>query len=71
MSILVITPGYWGKGKDLTEAKTNCKKAGASSIAKRIVYTCDDTAWVDEMGSLRWPKGNERPVEIENTFRKR
>ncbi len=68
------TPGYWGKGDTIEEAKRNCVRSGGRTYMGRrgyIVYLCHPATRVDELdGGLFYPEG-EQPLVVESKLRSR
>jgi len=60
--ILAIGPHCWGKGEDEAEAITNMRKnwdrqfAGNYALRKCVLWRVDETARVDDMGQIHYPK---------------
>lgn len=47
---MVIGAGAWGKAQTLEIARSHCRKAGARRGSVGMVFLCDPTAYVDDMG---------------------
>lgn len=52
--VLVVGDRVWGKGETMKEALTKMRKNGKSS--KYLVYIAHKDSYVDDMGSLCYPK---------------
>jgi len=67
IKFLVHSPGAWGNGATLEEAKRNCPGGGS----RAVVYMwpgpeLPNKAWAGP-GGLSWEGTNERPILIQDT----
>lgn len=63
-SFVVMTVGYWGKGRTISEAAKNCLKEGSSKTEFVLVRCFPDTSdiqhsqiAVDGVGCINYPNG--------------
>lgn len=48
--VMTTSPGYWGKGKSITEAIKNSEWINGGD--KVMVLTCGEEAYINEMGQV-------------------
>jgi len=63
--ILAIGPNCWGKGSTPAEAITNMRKNwnrepfGPYGLRRCVLWRVDETATVDDLGQIHFPKDTE------------
>lgn len=63
-TFVILTAGYWGKGRTITEAARNCRKQGGKGnvVCRMFPETTDkqhEKITVDNYGAINYPEGLE------------
>lgn len=69
-SIIAVSFGYWGKGKDVASALKQLKRAGGTIRKKHVLLlNCPEDAYIDNYGSTCWKACDEsdRPYPLTGT----